>query len=402
MRARRPLIALVAGIALVAAGCSGGPGTQAGEPPIVVGLLTMSDGPLGTFSEIGRAVDAAVRYVNGERGGVKGRPLRVETCMTDGTDDSSAACASQLVAQRPVAVLGGVDLGGDGSMPVFEDAHVPYVGLTPGLASELSSSWSFMLAGGVTADLLAEVDYITGTLHATNVGVVHQDFPGLQSAAVLAAQAILQKRGVTEVKIVPVKAEATADLGPAVRAATVNRPDALLAVFGADGCARVLEAVRSQRFAGKVFLPSSCLDPAVLPHAATLPVTFASGLLPYTAAGDADVGLYLKHVTGPPSTLSQVGFALVVDLYRQLTRSAATGGAKRLTPTALADQMRAARDQPSFMGHPYTCDGQAVTVLPSVCSPWVRLLQPDAGGSGLTDLAGDWVSGADLFKLLTG
>lgn len=384
---------LVVGIALlatVAAGCSG---AKPDTSPIVVGLINMEGAPQGSFPELRRDAEAAVRYVNEELKGVdRRRPLRLETCVTQGTAETSAACASQLVAKRPVAVLGGVDLGTDGSMPVLEAAGVPYVGLTPGLGDELTSTSAFMLAGGITADLLAEIEYITSTLKATRVAVVHQELPGLQDAAVLAAQAILQQRGVTNLKTVPVKA-GVVDLGPAVRAATVNNPDVLMAVFPAEGCRRVLDAARAAKVRARLFLPSSCLDDQVLPAAEG--AVLASTLVPYSFSSDPEVAVYLAKRAGgaPPSALGQAGFALVMDLYRTLSKPG--------KPVALADRLRAARDAPSFMGHPYTCNGQVITITPTVCSASVRLVQVVNGElRDMTD--GQWVTGAPLVKLLTG
>lgn len=378
------LLCALALLATVLAGCSG---DKPDTTPVVVGLINMEDAPQGSFPELRRDAEAAVRYVNQTRQ----RPLQLETCVTQGTPESSAACASELVAKRPVAVLGGVDLGTDGSMPVFEKAGVPYVGLTPGLGDELTSTSAFMLAGGITADLLAEIEYITGTLKATRVAVVHQELPGLQDAAVLAAQAILRQRGVTDLKTTPVKS-GVADLAPAVRAATANNPDVLMAVFPAEGCRRVLDAARAARVKARLFLPSSCLAADVLPAAEG--AVLASTLTPYSFSSDPDVAVYLakRAADAPPSALGQAGFALVMDLHRALS---AAGQAP------LADRLKAARDAPSFMGHPYTCDSQVITIMPSVCSASVRLVQVVNGQlRDLTD--GQWVTGAPLVKLLTG
>jgi len=380
------VVAALAAVSVSLAGCSGG---KPDTTPVVLGLINMEGSPQGSFPELRLDAQAAVRYVNATRK----RPLQLETCVTDGTDDASARCATELVAKRPVAVLGGVDLGTDGSVGVVEAAGIPYVGLTPGLGDELTSTSSFQLAGGITADLLAEIEYITGTLKATRVAVVHQELPGLQDTAVLVAQAILRQRGVTDLKTVPVKA-GVSDLGPAVRAATANNPDALMVVFAAEGCRRALDAARAARVKARVFLPSSCLDASVLPSAEG--AVLASTLVPYSMSSDPDVAVYLAHRAGDsaPSALGQAGFALVMDLNRLLS---APG-----KPVALAERLKAARDAPSFMGHPYTCDGQVITLIPSVCSASVRLVQV-AGGGELRDLAdGQWVTGAPLVKLLTG
>lgn len=52
------------------------------------------------------------------------------------------------------------------------------------------------------------------------------------------------------------------------------------------------------------------------------------------------------------------------------------------------------------MSHPYTCDGQQVPLLTSVCNANVRILQQRGGNLG--DVVGGWVNGADLIRLFTG
>jgi branched-chain amino acid transport system substrate-binding protein len=271
------------------------------------------------------------------------------------------------------------------------------------LGDELASTSAFMLAGGLAADLLAQTEYVTGTLGAKKVGVVHLDLPGLQEAAVLAARAILQKRGVTDLKIVSEKGDA-ADFVPAVRAATASNPDVLMAVFPAQGCTRVLQATQALRVKARLFLPSACAASQVFDAAggAAEGVTFASAMIPYTETGNPEVATYLDKLRryggddASPSVLSQAGFSLVMNLHRQM--SAIDGD---VTAVKLGERLKAARDEPSFMGHPYTCDGRQVTILPAICSTFVRLLQYKAGGR-FEDVTGDWVSGAALVKLLTG
>ena len=405
---RRMVVALVVVAAVVATACSGGDddpqraGRATGEP-LVVGMINMEEAPTGSFPEIRRDAEAAVRYVNEELGGVDGRPLELDVCGTVGTPESSQACATRLRARNPVAVLGGIDFFAGSSLPVFQSADIPYVGMTPALGDELASQRAFLLAGGLAADLLAQTEYITATLGAKKVGVVHLDLPGLQGAAVLAARAILEKKGVTDLKIVSEKGDA-ADFVPAVRAATANNPDVLLAVFPAQGCTRVLQAAQSLRVRARMFLPSACAAEQVFDAAGSAAngVTFASALVPYTESSNPEVATYLDKLReyGPddasPSVLSQAGFSLVMNLHRLLTDLDGEPTGK-----ALSDKLRATRDEPSFMGHAYSCDMRQMPLLPAVCSGWVRLLRYE-GNDKFANVSDDWVTGAELLKLLTG
>ena len=404
----RRLVGVVAVLSVVAAGCSGG-GGGGGEGPrratgkaLVVGLINQENGATGSFPELRRDAEAAVRYVNEELGGIDNRPVALEVCVTAGTAEASQACATQLAAKKPVAVLGGIDVAAGSAVPVLEAAKIPYLGMTPSLGDELVSPMAFMFAGGVVADLLAQTEYVTSTVKAKKVGVVHLDLPGLQDAAALAARAILEKRGVTDVKIVAQKGEA-ADYAAAVRTATASTPDVLMAVFPASGCVKVLTAVRALRVKPRLFLPSACATPEVLGTAGATGATFASSFVPYTEAADPDVATYLAKMRqygtadAAPSALSQAGFALVMTFHRLV----ASQDGNKVTAASIAAAAKKARNQPAFMAHPYTCDGQTVTLLPAMCSAWVRLLEYEGDGR-FKDLVGDWTTGAPLVKLLTG
>lgn len=405
---RRVVLALVVVAAVVASACSGGAddrqraGRATGEP-LVVGMINMEEAPTGSFPEIRRDAEAAVKYVNEELGGVDGRPIELEACATSGTPESSQACATRLRARNPVAILGGIDFHAGSSLPVFRSADIPYIGMTPAFGDELASPTAFLLAGGLAADLLAQTEYITNKLGVKKVGVVHLDLPGLQGAAVLAARAILQKKGVTDLKIVSEKGDA-ADFVPAVRAATANNPEVLLAIFPAQGCTRVLQAVQSLRVKAPLFLPSACAAKQVFDAAGASAkgVTFASGLVPYTESSDPQVSTYLEKLReyGPgdasPSVLSQAGFSLVMNLHRLLTDLDGEPTGK-----ALSDKLRSTRDEPSFMGHAYTCDQRQVPLLPAVCSGWVRLLRYEGEGR-FSNVSDGWVTGSELLKLLIG
>jgi branched-chain amino acid transport system substrate-binding protein len=213
---------------------------------------------------------------------------------------------------------------------------------------------------------------------------------------------VLQKKGVSDVKLVAEKADA-ADFTPALTSATRNNPDVVVAVFPAQGCARIMQARAALGIKARFFFPGSCAEQSVLDAAGggADGAYFASGFLPYSDEANPEVATYLAkrraHGAGDvkPSVLSQAGFATVMDL-RQLL-----GDLKgQLTAAALTTELRTARDRPGFMSHTYTCDRQQVLLLSAVCNANVRLLQ-ERGGR-LTDVTGNWVNGADLIRLFTG
>jgi branched-chain amino acid transport system substrate-binding protein len=386
---RRVAATLVAVAALVAAACAGDDRAAADE--VVLGLVNQEDTPVGSFPELRHAAEAAVAHVNEDLGGVHGRPLRLETCRTSGSPESSAACATKLVGKRPVAVLGGVDLGAAASLPVFARAGIPYVGGTPALGDELTSPAAWMLAGGLVADLLGQADYALNTLGVTKVGALYVDLPGLLATVIAAAEVVLRSKGVTDVKLVAAGSEA-ADLAPHVKAVTSGNPDAVVVLFPAQSCARIMSAARALNVKARMFYPSACASQAVVDAAgpAAENAYFATGYLPFDDPSP-DVATWKAEAgVEKPSVLSQAGFSVVMNAFALLQ-----DGADR--PEAMTAKLRESVGRPGYMGHAYTCDRAQVPLLSAVCNPFVRLLQYTGGR--FVDLAGTWVSGADLVRL---
>ena len=389
---KRPTaIALVVAGALLAAACSGGGDKGEGDGAIVLGMVNQEDAPIGSFPEVRDAAQAAVDHVNDDLGGVNGRRIRLEVCRTSGTPESSAGCANQLVAKRPVAVLGGVDLGAAASLPVFERAGIPYVGGTPALGDELTSPAAWMLAGGVVADLLGQADYALSTLKVKRVGAIYVDLPGLLSTVVSASELVLRARGVTDVKLVAASAEA-ADFAPPLKAATAGNPDAVVVLFPAQSCARVMSAARSLRVKARMFYPSACASQAVVEAAgpAAEDSYFASSYLPFDDPSPEVATWKAEAKVSRPSALSQAGFAVVMNAYGLLKDGADS-------PAAVTAELRKSAGRPGFMAHPFTCDRKQVSLLSAVCNSNVRLLQYKGGR--FVDVTGSWVNGAALVKL---
>lgn len=390
----RAVAVLLTVAGLLAGACSGGSGGggRDGANAIVVGMVNQENAPVGSFPEVRQAAEAAVAHVNDDLGGVDGRRIKLEVCTTTGTPESSAACANKLLEKRPVAVLGGVDLGAAASMPVFEKAAIPYIGGTPALGEELTSTAAWMVAGGTVADLLGQATYALDTLKAKKVGALYVDLPGVLTTVVSAADIVLRAKGVTDVKLVAAGADA-ADFAPPLKAATAGNPDVVLVVFPAQSCARIMSAARSLGVKAKLFYPSACASQAVVDAAgpAAEGAYFASGYLPFDDPSPEVATWKSEAKVSRPSALSQAGFAVAMDLYELLK----DGGAD--SPAALTAKLAASAERPGFMAHPYTCDRKQVPLMEAVCNANVRLLQYQGGR--FADVTGAWVNGAGLVKL---
>ena len=405
VRRRAIAVAMTTAGCLVLAACTGngaeGGATPSGDPvkpPIVVGLINTEDASVGSFPELRRGVLAAEAYVNDELDGVDGRPIEIVTCTTTGTPESSQRCANELLAKSPVVVIGGVDLGAAASLPVLQTAGVPYVTGTPSATAALTADGSFALTGGTATEILGEVAYAVDTLHAERLAGVYSDVPGLLSEAASLLETIVNRKGVEDFRFVPVSN--APDLVPALTSADAGDPDAILAVFPAQACSRVVQGVESAGIDARMLYPSFCASDRVFTagRSGVEGSIVATGYVPYVERADDEVATYLRALRDydpatEPSLLSQAGFSVLVVLRQLMTE---TDG--ELTPAALTATLQSTRAHPSFMGHPFTCDRRQVPLLGALCSAYVRIsevrnrrLQP----------VGGWVDTAPVAALVS-
>jgi branched-chain amino acid transport system substrate-binding protein len=148
-----------------------------------------------------------------------------------------------------------------------------------------------------------------------------------------------------------------------------------------------------------VFYTGACASPAIIssvPAAATEGATFNVENPVTASTSSADFELYLRVLDAYSDDLNPIGASTVafrsfMNLYVVLAGLAANPGDGNGTPISAASvtaSLRAQRETPSFMGHPYTCDGAQLIGLPALCSPQQILAQLVDGT--LVDL-GTWI-----------
>lgn len=393
---------LAAAIAVTAAcsGDDGDPGASADRPTgasLALGLVNMEGAPLASIPALRIGAEAALDYVNSERDGVQGRPVDVEVCLTNGSPESSLACANTMVARGVVAVLGGVDLGSGAALPVLTSAGIPYVGMTPLLPADFTTRGAFTLDPGGLGTA-ANAAYAVDELGADRVAVLHDDSPQGKQLAEVFVRPVLIGRGLQarDVRLIPEKADA-ADLSPAVASATGRGTDAVIVVFPPPACSRIMQAAGALRVKASMLYIGRCGDPRALSAGgagAEGAYFFSSILNPEAHADDPDVQLYLDKIeqygpqeVDPFSYDTARGFATTMTLYNLLVALEPDS----ITSSTVSAALGSAVDAPAFMGHPYTCDGrQAIPRFVSVCNTHVRIYQFTDGG--YRDVSGKWTS----------
>ncbi|WP_369211285.1 ABC transporter substrate-binding protein [Streptomyces flavofungini] len=287
---RRGRAALVLAAATVLlAGCGGsepatgganGPDKATGEP-ISVGFVNTDSGNVAR-PEITATAKAAADWVNGH-GGIGGRPLKLETCATDGTPATSTKCAGELIGKKVLTVLNGNDAGLDSAQPLFKRAGLRVFG-TAGTAAVTGDPANTILATPPAAAIA-----VTGPLHkrmgvSKGVFVLPNAGPGIKKAF----DGIRTSAATSDVRLtLSLVAPANPDVTAAVNAARTTHADGLIFSFGENDCTNAIRTAKSLNWKGEL-IAAECTQfiKALGPQAAGVKTTPA--LFPLSARAAAE------------------------------------------------------------------------------------------------------------------
>jgi len=363
------------------------PGPASGEP-LRIGMVNQENTPAGSYPELSQAAQAAVRFLNEELGGIRGRPIEIEVCNTEFSAEGSAGCGQHFVEQGAVAVLGGIDVFGN-AIDTLGENGIPYVGGIPVSMQSVQAENSFQWSGGSWGAVIAFAHHAIDEGGAKQVSIVHGDFGSIADAAAV-AESVLEAAGVAT-QLVPYPVMAT-DLSAALNAAVAGDPDAVFVLAADEGCRAGLEGLEALGTAATKYFTGACAAPAITTQVGndvTEGAIFNVEGPIKRAEPSPDQALYdavLARFGGDgldPVGAGTVTFRAVMNLYRVL------GGIEGdITAASIAEALRAQVDAPSFNGHPYTCDRRQFEGLPAMCSPQqVLAVMHD----GQLDQIGDWI-----------
>jgi len=366
--------------------------------PIVIGMINQENTPLGSFPELRLAAAAAVEFINTELGGVDGRPIQFEPCITTFSVEKSQACAQELVQKGAVTVTGGIDITSNGSVPILEQNQVPMIGGVPVNNDEMASPIAFQFSGGSPGAMVAFADYAATTQGAKKVAVIYGDYPPIKLAAVDYGVAELHRLGVNDVTEIAYPVTST-DFLPVLTRAQQGNPDAIIISAADTACAPAMKTAKDLGITATMYLVGACAAPTIADEIGEDAVAGRIFNVEGPVTGDdvdariygAAVGRYGDPAL-PAASAGTVSFRNIMNIYGLMKEL----GRDDITRASLLAKVRSARDHPSFNGHPYTCDGQQVPDLPSLCAPQEILVVHEDGG--LRQLT-DWI---DVPALLRG
>jgi len=342
--------------------------TRATGEPITIGTINQDTGAAAAFPELTVADKVAIEFINTELDGVDGRPIELVSCDTRFDPNQSTACAQQMVDAGVVAVIGGIDVWGDG-IKVLEDNGIPYVGGIPVSFHSVRSPVSFQFSGGTWGAVLGEAHYAVDVLGADSVAIVHGAFDPITDAAEL-GERYLDRVGV-EVAIVTTPVIG-ADMVAAMNQAARSRPDAIIALTADSGCVPTIQTAAQLEIDAVLMLTGACAAPKIIESAGDAIEGSVFNLEADLDPDAPDAALYTAIATkyGPQfdyelQGAGTVSFRSVMNLYAALRDI----GAANVTRDSILEFFRNSQDRPSFFGHPYTCDGNQLEGLPAICAP---------------------------------
>lgn len=367
--------------------------TRATGEPITIGTINQDTGATAAFPELTVADKVAIEFINTELNGVDGRPIELVTCDTGFDPNKSTACAQQMVDADVVAVIGGIDVWGDG-IKVLEDNGIPYVGGIPVSFNSVRSPVSFQFSGGTWGAVLGEASYAVDVLGADSVAIVHGAFDPITDAAEM-GERYLDRVGV-EVSVVTTPVIG-ADMVAAMNQAARSQPDAIIALTADSGCVPTIQTAAQLEIDAVLMLTGACAAPKIIQSAGDAIEGSIFNLEADLDPEAPDAALYraIAEKYGPRfdyelQGAGTVSFRSVVNLYAALRDI----GAARVTRASILEFFRNAQDRPSFFGHPYTCDGEQLAGLPAICAPQQTLGRFEDGA--IVQIS-DWIDVGALF-----
>jgi ABC-type branched-subunit amino acid transport system substrate-binding protein len=200
-------------------GSSDATSTPAANAPKGEPIKTMTVTPVNwngpQYPNIFEAAKAYEQWVNAH-GGIKGRPLQVETCDEQGDPNQAATCARKAVADKVVAAVGSFAINGDRIVAVLERGNVAWFGLSTSISpTERNSPVSFEF--GPSTAIGAGVAK-QAAKYCKKPGYMYLDLPGA-SLGLDFTKKVLGEYGVTLAKSVAVPV-ASQDLAPQVAQVT--------------------------------------------------------------------------------------------------------------------------------------------------------------------------------------
>jgi branched-chain amino acid transport system substrate-binding protein len=326
------VIALALPLAIALCACGGGSSTSSGSTggltgkPIKIASISGNSGGVSSNPEYADAAQAAVASINAS-GGIKGRPLQLETCDNHQDATDAANCSRKILTDKDVvAITGGSDAYRDPAKAQFDAAKMAVIGQWPISTFDITDPLSFNVNGSVVVgfDGLAHDIVASG---AKTVGMVTLDLPtsATINKSIFDVLAAAHVKITTLVKLAPT----AADLSAPAQQVTQGNPDAVIWLTFAAQTPVSVKALRATGYKGIVGISGASFDRQKLEEmGAGGPMDIGLVLPPawdtatkYGAQYNQDMKAY-----APKGTIDELGLTswLGVQMFAQVAKTLST------------------------------------------------------------------------------
>ncbi|MFT3863229.1 MAG: ABC transporter substrate-binding protein [Solirubrobacterales bacterium] len=364
--------------------------------PVVFGMINIETNQGADFPELRESVEATEKYLNEYKGGIDGHPIKVDVCVTDGSPATSASCANKLVADKPVAILGGSDIGAASAIPIYEKAGLAYIGgmnLTPAEVTSKNSVVFNDAAQSENADLGV---YAVETVGAKKVAVIPIGETQGEFTAETEENVGVESAG-GEVKDFPLP-PTQADASSVVASALSWGPEAII-LESPSQCVAILSALKSLGSTVPVLSIDTCGTQSVIDAANGA----AEGLIymsPFELLNNESENPELARaiLTKYASSKILVTSAMAVGMNNLINfwSTFHETSTSKLTTEYMLGRLRAGSEHENFLAEPYTCDGKAVPAYPAICN--AKQYVYEIKGGKATEIGSGYDKGASLIK----
>jgi branched-chain amino acid transport system substrate-binding protein len=258
--------------------------------PITIGFINGQGGPPNfNFPQPTDVIQAGVRMLNSELGGIHGHPVRLHTCFIAQAEEEGVRCGQAMANDRNVKViLYGAVVVGNQSIYATIKGSKPIIGGVTANAADPTAKNAYFLNGSQTSVLGPFGTYTKRFLpKVKKVTIVYPNQPGADTAA-FALRKGMQQVGLN-VTLIATPQNATDLIGPATQASSA---DMIVPALGFTDCVPFARALDQIHYSKPVLSTPLC---TFIPKA-----VYAGGDLPKWTYGIAQT---LVNLRSPQSTL---------------------------------------------------------------------------------------------------
>jgi len=259
----------------------GGSGPAKGSP-ITLGFINGQGGPPNlAFPQATRVIEAGVRMMNAEFGGIHGHPIKLDECFIAQAEEEGVRCGEQMANDPAVhLILYGAVVVGNQSIYATLKGSKPILGGVTASPADPTAKNAFFLNGSQDSVLGPFATYTKQAFpDVKNVTIVYPNQPGADSAA-FALRDGFQAVG-KKVTVIATPQNATDLLGPVTQASSA---DMIVPALGFTDCVPFARALDQIHYTKPVLSTPLC---TFLP-----PQAYASGDLPQWIYGIAQTNVH--------------------------------------------------------------------------------------------------------------